>query len=214
MATEADTKDYYAVLGVPRSASSDEIRDRFRELARERHPDRFDGKEKAEAEANFQQLTEALNVLLDPERRRGHDMELFQPEVHRRQEEGAMGKMLMQRGRIAYKSGNYIEAVENFDRATREDPKNAHAWYYLARACSRNRRWLSRAVPAIATAVKLEPTNADYLQLAGNICAQANMTRRAERYYRQALSWGADPGEVEEAIARLSEAAEKRGDFI
>lgn len=207
-------KDYYAILGVARNATNQEVRTQFRRLARERHPDRFTGEEKAQAEEEFQRLTEAFNVLNDPEKRRGHDLELFKPEAHRRQEEGAMGKMLIQRGRLAYRSGNYVEAIDNFDRATADDPKNGQAWYYLAQACSRNRRWLSRAVKAIGTAVKLEPTNADYLQLAGDICARANMTRRAERYYQKALAWGADPEEVEEAIGRLTRASETRGDFI
>jgi len=207
------TRDYYAVLGVSRQATTDQVRTRFRELARERHPDRFQGTEKAQAELDFQLLTEAANVLLHPEKRRGHDMEIYEPQQHKRQEEARMAKMLLQRGQLAYKSRNYFEAVENLDHAVREDPKSAYAWYFLARACSHNRRWQSRAVAAIATAVKLEPTNADYLQLAGDICAQANMTSRAEKYYRQALSWGADETEVQEALGRLQSTSQHRGDF-
>lgn len=206
-------KDYYAVLGVSRQATTDQIRQRFRQLARERHPDRYRGAEKAQAELDFQVLTEAVNVLLHPEKRRGHDMEIYQPEQHQRQEEARLSKMLLQRGQLAYKGRNYVEAVENFDRAVREDPKSALAWYFLARACSHNRRWLARAVEAIGTAVKLEPTNADYLQLAGNICARANMTSRAEKYYRKALAWGADENEIQEALDRLESTSTHRGDF-
>ena len=205
--------DYYMVLAVPRDATTDQIRERFRDLVRERHPDLFSGEEKNQAEEAFQRLTQAANVLLDPEKRRGHDMELFKPETHQREEEARLAKMLMQRGRIAYKSSNFFEAVESFDRAVREDPKNASAWYYLAQACSHNRRWLSRGVAAIATAVKLEPTNADYLHLAGDLCAKANMTTRAERYYEKARSWGADPAEIEEALARLESSTKTKGDF-
>ena len=206
-------KDFYAVLEVSRQATVEEIRSRFRQLARERHPDRFQGEAKVQAEQDFQLITEAANVLLNAEKRRGHDMEIYQPEVHRRQEEAALAKMLMQRGRIAYKSGNYFEAVEAFDRAVREDPKNAFAWYFLARACSHNRRWLSRGVTAIAKAVKLEPTNADYLQLAGDICARASRTAKAERYYQKALSWGADESEIDEALKRLDLTNTQRGEF-
>lgn len=206
-------KDYYSVLEVSRQATQEEIRLRFRQLARERHPDRFRGAEKAQAEERFQLITEAANVLLHPEKRRGHDMELYEPEAHRRHEEAALAKMLMQRGRIALKTRNLLEAVEAFDRAVREEPKNAQAWYLLAQACSQNRRWMSRGVAAISSAVKLEPTNADYCQLAGDICAKANMTSRAERYYRKALSWGADEVEIHEALDRLQLSATHRGDF-
>ena len=41
--------NYYEVLGVDRSASEPEIRERFRKLAREQHPDRYKGPDKAEA---------------------------------------------------------------------------------------------------------------------------------------------------------------------
>ena len=81
--------DYYAVLGVAREAGAGEIRRRFRELARERHPDRFQGEEKARAEREFQALTEAFNVLYDPARRRLHDAELSQPGG--RHDEGGLG---------------------------------------------------------------------------------------------------------------------------
>lgn len=203
--------DYYLVLEVPRDATTDQIRARFRELARQRHPDTFSPEEKPRAELEFQRLTQAASVLLDPEKRRGHDMELFQPETQQRQEEARLARMLMQRGQIAYKSRNFVEALENFDRATYEDPKNPSAWYYLARACSHNRRWLSRGVNAIATAVKLEPTNADYLQLAGDLCARAKMTTKAQRYYLMAETWGADPVEIRESLQRLETPGGARG---
>lgn len=47
-------KDFYSVLALPRNATEDQIRQRFRELARTRHPDRFQGvTEKARAEQEF-----------------------------------------------------------------------------------------------------------------------------------------------------------------
>src|SRR5437016_6681772 len=68
--------NYYEVLGVERSASDVEIRDRFRKLARENHPDRYRGGDKAGAERKFQTLTEAVNVLTNPAKRKQHDAEL------------------------------------------------------------------------------------------------------------------------------------------
>ena len=68
--------DYYAVLRLPRNASTEQIRSRFRELAREMHPDRAPAAEKRAAEEAFQRVSEAFNVLGDPMRRREHDLEL------------------------------------------------------------------------------------------------------------------------------------------
>lgn len=68
--------DYYAVLRLPRNASAEQIRNRFRELARETHPDRVAAPQKPGAEKVFQQLSEAFNILSDPARRRQHDLDL------------------------------------------------------------------------------------------------------------------------------------------
>jgi curved DNA-binding protein CbpA len=42
--------DFYSVLGVPRNATTEQIKERFLQLTREKHPDRFPGAEKQKAE--------------------------------------------------------------------------------------------------------------------------------------------------------------------
>src|ERR1700750_3088437 len=64
-------KDYYTVLGVPRTASQDEIKKAFRKLARQFHPDV--AKDKKTAEGKFKEINEAHEVLSDPEKRRQYD---------------------------------------------------------------------------------------------------------------------------------------------
>jgi curved DNA-binding protein len=64
-------KDYYATLGVPRTASDDEIKKAFRKLARQYHPDV--AKDKKAAEERFKEINEAYEVLGSPENRRKYD---------------------------------------------------------------------------------------------------------------------------------------------
>ena len=67
----AKTKDFYDVLGVPRTASQKEIGAAFRKLARKHHPDLNAGDK--QAEARFKELSEAHEVLSDPKKRQLYD---------------------------------------------------------------------------------------------------------------------------------------------
>jgi curved DNA-binding protein len=64
-------KDYYEILGVPRTASDTEIKKAFRKLAREHHPDV--AKNKKQAEEKFKEINEAYEVLGDPAKRKKYD---------------------------------------------------------------------------------------------------------------------------------------------
>lgn len=65
-----DYVDYYKTLGVPRTASADDIKKAYRKLAREFHPDRNKAKG---AEDRFKQINEANEVLSDPQKRKSYD---------------------------------------------------------------------------------------------------------------------------------------------
>ncbi len=64
-------RDYYEILGLDRSASAEEIKKAYRQLALKYHPDRNPGDK--EAEENFKETAEAYEVLRDPEKRQLYD---------------------------------------------------------------------------------------------------------------------------------------------
>ncbi|WP_038070326.1 DnaJ C-terminal domain-containing protein [Thermus scotoductus] len=63
-------KDYYAILGVPRNATQEEIKRAYKRLARQYHPD---VNKSPEAEERFKEINEAYAVLSDPEKRKVYD---------------------------------------------------------------------------------------------------------------------------------------------
>jgi molecular chaperone DnaJ len=66
----ADKRDYYDVLGVPKTASDEEIKKAYRSLAKKYHPD---VSKEADAESKFKEVQEAYDTLSDPQKRAGYD---------------------------------------------------------------------------------------------------------------------------------------------
>jgi curved DNA-binding protein len=80
-------KDYYKILGVNKNASAEEIKKAYRRLATKYHPDKNPGDKKAEEK--FKEISEAKEVLSDPEKRKMYDQ--FGKDWKRYQAAGAQG---------------------------------------------------------------------------------------------------------------------------
>lgn len=70
--SHGNMKDYYGILGVPRGADQEEIKRAYRAMARRYHPDVSD--EGGDAEGRFKEISEAYEILGDPEKRRRYDL--------------------------------------------------------------------------------------------------------------------------------------------
>lgn len=66
-------RDYYEVLGVPRTATAEEIKRAYRQLARKHHPDLQPAAERTKAAERFKEINEAYEVLSNPDKRSKYD---------------------------------------------------------------------------------------------------------------------------------------------
>lgn len=193
--------DYYGLLGVARDASEAEIRERFRTLAREAHPDRAPAAKKAEAEGKFQDLTEAVNVLTSAERRKAYDFDLAAA-AGMSEDADMVAQNYLGQGIAAYKDRKFAEAAGNFQLAVGRNPKDVKAQHYLGLASARAGD-VRAAVKAIETALLIEPHNGALLKDAGAIFRQAGLLLKAEKAYQEAIRWDPAAGEARKALEEI-----------
>jgi DnaJ-class molecular chaperone len=195
--------DYYAMLGVARDASEVEIRERFRTLAREAHPDRFPAEKRAEAEAKFQELAEAVNLLTHAERRKAYDFERSMAPVGPvLTEEDAVIQNYLTQGIAAFQEKQFAEAAGNFHLAVTRNPKDARAQHYLGLAAARSGD-VRTAVRAMEAAMALEPQNVRVLKDAGAVFRQAGLLMKAEKAFSEAIRWDPSAADARRALEEV-----------
>ena len=201
--------DYYALLGVDREATEAEIRERFRSLARETHPDRVPNWRREKAEADFQEIAQAANVLTNPERRKAYDFELSMAKAAGDAgETDSVVRDYISQGIAAYKEKKYAEAAGNFSLAIRRDASDARAHHYLGLASARAGD-LRAAIRALEAAIALDPQNSRLLADAGAVFRQAGLLLKAEKAYQEAMRWDPKASDLRRA---LEEVREQRAD--
>ncbi len=193
--------DYYTLLGVGREASESEIRERFRLLAREAHPDRAPLGAKAKAEAKFQELTQAVNVLCNPDRREAYDRAQATAQSPHASAD-AVVQDYVELGIAAYRAGNYVEAAGNFGLAAARDPKDVRSHHYLGLASARAGD-LRAAVKALEAAVALDPHSVALLKDAGKVFRQAGLLAKAEKSFQDALNWDSTETDARRALEEI-----------
>ncbi len=204
--------NYYEILGVSRDAADDVIRNRFRALAREAHPDRYtDPAKKAEAEARFQVLTEAVNVLTSPQRRKAHDFDLDKGSAGASYDPAVVAKAYLARGVKAYRDGDLVTAFQEFDLSVKHWGKDPKALHYLGLVCSRIPGRARRGVEAIEAALKLDPENGAVHREASRLYLQVGLRTKAERHLQEALRRIPEDVDVQRLANELKPPSENKG---
>lgn len=168
-------RDPYEVLGVPRNASSQQVKDAYRKLARQYHPDNYIGSPLAEnATRKMQEINEAYDAIVSGNTagsyysQPGYNAESSQRSFQRANDYVSEGRL--------DEAEAVLESMPNNQRDAR--------WYYLKGQINYQRGWTDQAYTYFTTAHNMEPNNAEYRHAYENLSSRRSGGYRTSSYTR------------------------------
>ena len=153
-------RDPYEVLGVSRSASKDQIKAKYRELAKKYHPDNYVGTPLAEtANEKMQEINEAYDAIMNGTAGSSYSSYSSGKSYN----DYTQVRDLMRRGAL--------DAAEQILESMPQTSRDAQ-WYYLKGQINYQRGWTDQAFTYFATAHNMEPNNAEYRHAFENLSRQ------------------------------------------
>ncbi len=174
-------QDPYKVLGVSPDASDDEIKQAYRRLAKQYHPDRNPGD--AAAAKKMQEINAAYEQIKNPEKAQsqggGYGGYGGYGQTYE-QTQGAGGDTYQQAAYNYIRFGRYREALNVLANCTQRNAR----WYYLSALANNGIGNQVTALEHIKRAVSMEPDNPEYLRVLGMIENGGSTYRRQASEYR------------------------------
>lgn len=176
--------DPYSILGVNSSATDDEVKRAYRELARKYHPDNYQNNPLADlAEEKMKEINEAYESVT--KQRSGGGGYAYQQSSQQSayQKNGNTGGSGAGQGNYAqvraYINSGQIDLAERLLQSIPQS--NNGEWYFLAGSIAYRRGWLDEAAQNYNIAVQLNPANIEYRQ-AANMMSQGGAGYRPRQY--------------------------------
>ena len=178
-----DSRDYYKILKVSRNASTEEIKEAYRRLAREYHPDLHPGN--PSAPERFKEICQAYEVLSDSVQRTEYDQGFESMKSKDRQQKNSPQEFYV-RGVAKALDKDYQGAVEDYTQAIELNPQFVEA--YLKRATTRYKLGDDRGTLKDCTqALQINPNLAQAYYYQGRARYRLGYTQAAIEAYTQAI---------------------------
>jgi len=203
-------QDYYNILGVSPLATDTEIKNAYRRLAKECHPDKsFSAGHPILTNAQFDELNEAYHVLSDRKRRQDYDR--IRSDKTGTLAETQDAKVLQaensfRNGLKALKEENPRQAVSFLEWAVKYNPNKPIYRSKLGLAMAMAGEDMEKARASCERAIEMEMFNAAHYVDLAEVYLLAGLTEKAREKYKEALKW--DPRN-RTAAERLKELAPK-----
>jgi tetratricopeptide (TPR) repeat protein len=183
-----DSHDYYKILGVSRKATPEEIKEAYRRLARQYHPDLHPGNPMAEE--RFKTICEAYEVLSDSVQRIQYDQGFFDLTRREPKKQGMSPQDFYVRAVAKALEKDYQGAVEDYTQALERNPSFVEA--YMKRGVARFKLGDDRGtLQDCAEALRIYPELAQAYYYQGRSRYRLGYTQAAIEAYTQAI--GSEP---------------------
>jgi curved DNA-binding protein CbpA len=187
-----DSRDYYKILEVSRNATTEEIKEAYRRLAREYHPDLHPGN--ADAEERFKEICQAYEVLSDSVQRTQYDQG-FYPNRNEQKKQGMNPQDFYVRAVSKALDRDYQGAIEDYTQAIELNPHFVEA--YTKRGATRYKVGDDRGVlKDCSQALRLNPNLAQAYYYQGRARYRLGYTQAAIEAYTQAIRLEPDYGQA------------------
>jgi curved DNA-binding protein CbpA len=211
---ECERQNHFEVLGVAATVDAEELRHTYYALARTYHPDHFPRPEVEDLhpalERLFAHMTEAYQVLRDPDTRREYTASLSSRQTdHKSVQEAAsrdLGRNNFRRGKELAETGQFVKALPFLANAVQADASRSEYLEWLGGVQSLNPKFKVEAEANLKRAVELAPTNSSPHVLLGLYYAKYSRRAEALRSLKQALGWDAGCAPARQMSAVLGDA--------
>ncbi len=206
----------YQILDIPKTASDEDIKKAYFQMARKFHPDRFDRTLVAEFKSNidevFDGVTNAYRVLSNKESRRVYDAKSVTVAGQEdAQEILRKADIKFRQGKTLYGQGRYEEAIAYLEEAVRTRRDKADYFLLLAMCESKLKAYVKKAEQDFLKAIQLEPWNAEGYVGLGLLYKAEGLRTKAIKQLEKAVEAEPDHASAREALEDMTGGEKKTG---
>ena len=199
----------YQILDIPKTATEEDVKKAYFQMARRFHPDRFDRKVAAEFKTQidevFDGITNAYKVLSNTDSRRVYDAKSGQVSTQEDvQETYRKADIKFRQGKTLHAQGRYDEAIAYLEEAVRVRRDKADYYLLLAMCESKLPPYVQKAEQDFQKAIQLEPWNPEGYVGLGLLYKAEGLQTKAIKQLEKALEADADHASAREALDDLT----------
>ncbi len=200
--------DYYSILKIQPTATEDDIKKSYFQLAKLCHPDVNDND--PEKKEEFRLINEAYSILSNKDKRIEYN-ELLRKQtknsksaVALKEKDSKSAALAFSQAREAMRNGGYEKAALLLKSALRLAPDNPEylSWYGFSLGMTNSN--LHEARDACKKAIQMEFYNPDYLATLGFVYFKAGLKKQAVKYFQDSLKWDPENSIAKQFLSKLS----------